>query len=108
MGYCNSQYCFAISTMAEGLAVDQCMSSYLLVAEILVACMILNEMLLERGVLRIPARRYENIPLRLSVLRLVQRVEYCISKGISESSGALKGPVLLLQHGLDVCQRGLE
>ena len=71
-------------------------------------CMILNEMLLERGVLRIPARRYENIPLRLSVLILMQRVEYCISKGISESSGALKGPVLLLQHGLDVCQLGLE
>ena len=58
-------------------------------------CMILNEMLLERGVLRIPARRYENIPLRLSVLRLMQRVEYCISKGISESSGAFKGSILL-------------
>ena len=47
-------------------------------------CMILNEMLLERGVLRIPARRYENIPLRLSVLILMQMVQDCNCKGITE------------------------
>mgnify|MGYP003707766157 CR=1 FL=1 len=65
-------------------------------------CMILNEMLLERGVLRIPARRYENIPLRLSVLILMQRVEYCISKGISESSGAFNSSILL-QSAAKMC-----
>ena len=63
-------------------------------------CMILNEMLLERGVLRIPARRYENIPLRLSVLILMQRVQDSNCKGITEFLDAFKESILLYKHGV--------